>query len=238
MSPKGKPYTIRYIFHVTDQEPAELRLDLDPDTMELIHDPAQVEVEEWMELSFSQCPNCPLDPVEHPRCPVASSLKQPVSVFSSAYSHLEVRVEVETRERSYEVKTTLQKAIGALLGIYMVSSGCPVLDPLRPMVRYHLPVATLEETKYRVISMYLVAQYLRRRQGKEADWDLKNLIGVYDEIQKVNKAFVQRLQRAVAKDASLNAVVALNYFADFVPFAIDEGELDDLEGLFSAYLQN
>jgi hypothetical protein len=43
---------------------------------------------------------------------------------------------------------------------------------------------------------------------------------------------------AVDRDAGLNAVVALNYFADFVPFAIDEGELEELEVLFSAYLKD
>lgn len=236
MSAQGKIYTIRYLFSFPDGVSEQLTIRLDRDTMAM-QTPEKVDASAgWTALEYSQCPNCPLNPAEHPHCPVARNLAEPISIFSEAYSHSEVSLRAETPERSYEVKTTMQKAMGSLLGIYMVSSGCPVLDPLRPMVRYHLPVATLIETKYRAIGMYLVAQYLRRRHGKEADWDMKHLIKVYDEVGKVNRAFVQRLQRAVDQDAGLNAVVALNYFADFVPFAIDEGELDDLDDLFSAYL--
>jgi hypothetical protein len=236
MAPSEKSYRITYEFRFEDESTSTLTMELDRETMALLP-PDDQHLADWTALEFAQCPNCPLSREENPHCPVARNLQTPIQLFAEALSHSSVEVRVDTPERKYEVQTTLQKGIGALIGIYMVTSGCPVLDPLRPMVRQHLPVATLDETKYRAIAMYLVAQYLRRRRGLEADWDMKHLIDIYDRISVVNKAFVKRLQEAVAQDASLNAVVALNYFADLVPFAIDEGELDDLEDLFSAYLQ-
>ena len=37
----------------------------------------------------------------------------------------------------------------------MALSGCPVLEQLKPMARFHLPFASVEETIYRAASMYL-----------------------------------------------------------------------------------
>jgi len=50
----------------------------------------------------------------------------------------------------------------------------PIFEKLKPMVRFHLPFASIEETKYRAISMYLLAQYFLYQQGSQPDWDLKN----------------------------------------------------------------
>lgn len=227
--------TFDYIFRIEGTAEKRIYLELDPKTMELSaiddNDPA-----DWTELGFEQCPNCPLSCEKAPHCPVALNLQGPIHLFSSELSYSPVELEVHVRERVYRVETTLQKAFSSLIGIIMVSSGCPALDRLRPLVRHHLPVATMEETKFRVIGMYLLGQYLRHKAGGEADWDLRDLVKIYDEIQVVNKAFVRRLHRAVEKDAGLNAVVVLNYLADFVPFAIDEGMMEELEGLYSGWL--
>lgn len=104
------------------------------------------------------------------------------------------------------------------------------------MVRYHLPVSTLDETQYRVFGMYLMAQYFIRLNGGNPDWDMKNLVGIYDEIKVVNRAFMKRISSVLEKDASLNAVVILNNFADWVNFSLDGEMADELETLFLAYL--
>jgi len=100
------------------------------------------------------------------------------------------------------------------------------------MVRYHLPFATLRETQYRMISMYLLAQYFLYRRGKEPDLELKNLVKVYDDIRIVNKSFFQRLAHIKIKDATLNALVKLDMFAQHVSFSIDRNVLDEMEYLF------
>ena len=131
----------------------------------------------------------------------------------------------------------MQQALSSLLGIYMVTSGCLVMDRLRPMVRFHLPFATLEETNYRVISMYLMAQYFRRKRGLRPDWELKGLVPIYEAIQTVNKSFLARLNELKGKDANANALVILDSFAGYVTFSINTDLLDEVEGLFKPYLE-
>jgi len=92
----------------------------------------------------------------------------------------------------------------------MVTSNCPVMDRLRPNVRFHLPFASEEETIYRAISMYLTAQYFRLRNGEEPDWALKKLAEVYRGVSEVNKGMTERLADASTKDANVNAVIHLS----------------------------
>jgi hypothetical protein len=118
----------------------------------------------------------------------------------------------------------------------MVTSGCPLMEKLKPMVRYHLPFATKEETKYRVLSMYLLAQYFRHKCGKTPNWDLQALMDMYHDIKLLNKDFSQRLAHVRIEDASLNALALLDVFAQNLTFAIDKDNLDELERLFHAYI--
>ena len=119
----------------------------------------------------------------------------------------------------------------------MVTSGCPIMEKLKPMVRYHLPFATLRETQYRVMSMYLLAQYFLYKRGMEPDWDLTNLVKIYDDIRIVNKNFSQRLAHIKVEDATLNALVKLDMFAQHISFSIDRNVLDEMECLFNAYFE-
>ena len=105
------------------------------------------------------------------------------------------------------------------------------------MVRYHLPFVTLRETRYRVISMYLMAQYFLYRRGKEPDWELKNLVTVYDEIQIVNKSFFQRLAHIKVMDATLNALIKLDMFAKHISMLVNKDSLDEMECLFKGYFE-
>ncbi|MEK8024042.1 MAG: hypothetical protein AAB229_09575 [Candidatus Hydrogenedentota bacterium] len=186
----------------------------------------------WTELSFCQCRNCPLDPAAHPHCPIALNLVDLIEFFKDSISHDEADVEVITTERSYHRKTTLQKGISALMGIFMVTSGCPVMNKLRPMVDSHLPFASAEETTFRLISMYLVAQYFRQKHGLSSDQSLSKLVVILDEIQKVDVDFCRRLKSIHIRDASLNALVILNTFGESAHFAILENDLERIEKIF------
>jgi hypothetical protein len=117
------------------------------------------------------------------------------------------------------------------MGIFMVTSGCPILDNLRPMVRFHLPFATALESVYRIISMYLLSQLFRMKKGEEADWSLEKLGELYKEINKVNKGLWKRLSKASNFDAHVNAVIVLNTFGDAVRFSLKK-DLEDLAPLF------
>jgi hypothetical protein len=209
---------------ILDGKTLELRNDLSP------HLPG------WTKLSFNQCENCPLgSDVEY--CPVAANLSSLIEAFKFSTSYESVFVVVETPERSYAKQTTVQNALSSLMGIYMVASNCPILDKLRPMVRFHLPFASATETVYRSVTMYLLAQYFKKQKGKKPDWELERLVDLYKEISKVNKGMWNRLSAASSFDANVNALIVLNTFGDALRFSIKKG-LDDLEKLFGNYMED
>jgi hypothetical protein len=159
-----------------------------------------------------------------------------VETFKDRLSHEQVSVEVVTGERTYRKSTTIQEGLSSLKGIVMTTSGCPVMERLKPMVRFHLPFATLEETSFRMIAMYLVAQYYRRQKGLAADDSLGGLEQIYADVTEVNKCFARRLLEATKKDANLNALVNLDCFAEMVPLTAEE-MLAEFEPYFAAYLR-
>lgn len=209
---------------------------LDEKTLNLIQT-RKVSYPKWTELKFHQCPNCSLHEDHHLFCPIAINLVDLVDFFETAISWDQVDLIIQTGERKYMKNTTLQQGISSLLGIYMVTSECPIMAKLKPMVRYHLPFPTMKETQYRVMSMYLLAQYFLYRQGKTPAWELKNLVKIYDDIQIVNKSLSQRLSHIKMKDAILNALVKLDMFAKHISVLINKKILDDMECLFNAYFE-
>jgi hypothetical protein len=216
------PYVIRYVFDLVDGPRRELTVRLDPQTL-LDLAPLPASPPEWTALGYHQCPNCPLRLEESPQCPTAVRLLELARAFSETESVGRARVHVETPERSFDKEVPVATGISSLLGLQMPTSGCPVLGRLRPMVRFHLPFATTKETVFRAVTTYLGAQYLRWQAGQEADWSLEGLRQIYRQVALVNRAFAARLRSALAKDASLNALVRLDVFTMTVPMALDEG---------------
>jgi hypothetical protein len=226
---------ITYVVDFLDGQQLVIPLDLDPKSLDL-----QISVEsppDWTRLEFEQCPNCPLDPEVHEFCPVAVNMSSALMVFNDYLSYEMVSVTIETAERRYQKKVALQDAISSLIGIIMATSGCPVMDHLRPMVRTHLPFASRTESVYRVISMYLMAQYFRKERGMEPDWDLKHLVELYDEIGKVNHAFSNRMFAQYEKDANINALVILKYVAELLTGTLQNNSLDNMESYFATWLK-
>ncbi len=223
---------IVYRFQSEDGTERVFETVLDGKTLELKNDTAP-NLPSWTRLSFNQCENCPLsEKIE--RCPVAANLSGLIEAFKFSTSYEGVFVVVETPERSYARPSTVQNALSSLMGIYMVVSNCPILDKLRPMVRFHLPFASATETVYRSVTMYLLAQFFKKQRGKEPDWDLVKLVEIYKEVAKVNKGMWNRLSAASSFDANVNALIVLNTFGDALRFSIKKG-LDDLEKLFGTY---
>lgn len=190
----------------------------------------------WTALENEQCPNCPLHKESSPHCPVAVAVDPVIMAFHDSISHHQAEITIETEARSYRKQATLQAGISGVIGLLMSTAGCPVLDKLRPMVRTHLPFATLPETMYRSMSMYLLAQYFIAERGGTPNWDMKGLSEVYAEVRRVNKAFLRRLHTLKIEDASLNAVVSLDVFATFTSMTVESDRLGEVEALFSAYL--
>lgn len=226
----NKELVFNYAFDYGDGRVKRFTIRLDGQTLNYLPD-QEVRVTEWARLDNHQCPNCPLRKEQHPFCPIAQNIVQVLDSFENDYSYEEITVTVETPIRSYVAKTSLQRGLSAMMGIYMVSSGCPIMARLKPMVRYHLPFATIEETVYRSASTYLLGQYFKMKKGLQPDWELKELIRIYQNVQQVNAAMADRLRSSQAKDANINALIVLDVFAKELPQNI-ERSLENLSYLF------
>ncbi len=226
-------YNYKFIFK--SGEEAEFNIELDRFSLNIIQT-GEKYCPEWTKLNRCKCPNCTLNERKNKFCPIAVNLEDIIDYFSIFVSSEPVEVIVTANERTYLKKVTLQQGVSSLIGIYMVTSGCPVMEKLKPMVRFHLPFATMEETIYRAISMFLVSQYFSYRHGGKAEWDLKKLTEAYENVKIVNKSFLKRLKTIDTKDSNLMAVVVLDYFAKIVNFSIDSKMVDDLYYLFEGYI--
>ena len=232
-----KELIIDYTFTFENGKTKKFSIRLDPVNLNLITEKKEA-YPDWTRLSHNQCPNCPLNEAEHPRCPVAVNLTDVMDAFKDGISFEEVDVEIKTEARTFVKHTALQYGVYSIIGIYMVASGCPVMDKLRPMVKTHLPFATLDETIIRAVSTYLMAQFFLYKKGKKPDWDLKKLVDVYEQIHIVNTSFFKRIKDIQIEDANLNAVVHLDCFTHFANMSLEETELKELEGPFAAYLND
>ncbi len=230
-----RPFTIRYRFEFEGGQRSEFTLELDRHTLFNLAPPPAA-FPEWTRLSVHRCGNCPLDPARHAYCPAAHRLIEPVSRFRDTLSFTNAEVHVAVPEREMVSSTTVQTGLASLLGIYLTTSGCPVLGRLRPMVRFHLPFASPVETLYRAASNYLLGQHLRSKAGLKADWALEGLVADYRAIAEVNRGLARRLREAAPKDASVNALVILDMFAKALPDSIEDG-LSELKPLFSDWMR-
>lgn len=192
-------------------------------------------IPDWYRLDFKQCPNCSLSVIDNPLCPMMSALGCAASKFSAIVSFETVDLAVITEERTVIQKTSVQRALSSLLGLLIAVSGCPHTVYFMPMARFHLPLATEDETVFRAAGMYLLAQYLRKMEGLDAELGLTGLKEIYENIKIVNMAVAARLREATKADSLVNAVILLDLFAKALPYIIDT-KLEELRPIFSPYL--
>jgi len=224
-----------YLFELSNGEEIRFNIDLDED-LAIVNIPAE-SLPPWVRLEYQQCPNCPLNPEDHPNCPVAVNLVPVLDKFQNMVSHQQATITIETEDRTYKRSDDVQRGLSSLMGILMASSGCPILDKLRPMVRTHLPFSSLRETIYRAVSMYILAQHIRERKNLEAEYSLDGLKKIYDEITQINYALSKRVRSFYSSDANINALIILSCTAEYTTITLEDDLLDEIERLFSAYYQ-
>jgi len=226
---------IKYEYFFEDNRSESFDLNLHDG--DLLLDPLPVnENDSWIRLGFHQCEECPLDSGTHRYCPVARNLFYVLMRFKDNFSYDRVLNRVTTVNRRIEKESSLQEGLSPLIGLIMASSGCPILDKFRPMVLTHLPFADEKETIYRAVSAYLLSQYLKEKEGKEADWKLEKFRNMYARVEKINDSFIKRFRVIEGKDANVNALIILDMFAKFASFS--DSWLDFARPLFSAYLDD
>jgi len=230
----AQPITIEYDYKFKQGATTKFTLNLNRDTLLLELD-RKPDPPLWALLNHHKCEKCPLNEKEHLYCPVALNFVDIAEQFKDLISYEKVYVTVTTEERTFSKETTIQQGLSPLIGIIMTTGGCPIMEHLKPMVRFHLPFASLDETVFRMVSMYLMVQYYRNQGGRKAEWSLDGLMQVYAEVGLVNRDFANRLRDAAKKDANINALVNLDCFAAMVPL-VAEDTLQAIKPYFSAYL--
>lgn len=224
-----------YTFKFENGKEKFFNIKIDRQTLNFIS-PENVHIPEWTKLKYFKCSHCPLDETKHEYCPLAKNLSGVIMEFEGFASYDIAEITIETEIRQFKKITSLQVGLGSLLGVLMVASDCPVMGKLKPMMRFHLPFATIEETDYRVLSTYLLAQFVIWKNGGEPDWNMDKLVNLYDDIKTLNQNVCRKISETVSKDASVNAIVTLNSFAEHVTFILNKNMLDKLKVLFSKYL--
>ena len=228
--------TIQYCFTLSDGSDKRFSLQLNPKTLNLIIQSTDQQPS-WTKLDYHQCPHCPLTLHLHSNCPLAVSLVDIVKHCEDLLSFDQIDLQVITEEREISQKTTAQKGISSLMGVLMASSGCPYMSFFKPMARFHLPLSSKEETIYRATSMYLLAQYFLKNEGKPADFKLEGLRKIYKNIQIVNTCVAKRLGECISTDSPLNAIVLLDLHARALPSVIEES-LNEIRYMFTPFFEN
>ena len=185
----------------------------------------------WTHLRYNQCPNCPLNSETHRFCPLALRIKDVIEFSADIVSYKKVIVEVLLNDRSVTAETSAQEGLSSLLGLVIAVSGCPRTAFLKPMAYFHVPLATYDETVFRVITSEITRSFLKHRKGESVDWSLQGLQESYEHLHVVNTHIAKRLHALVKEDASLNAIVDLDAFTTHVPAVIEEF-LDRLQELY------
>ena len=153
---------------------------------------------------------------------MAARLTRLVEATGNVISHDVVRAEVEMEERTISRTTTVQTAVGSLMGLLAATSACPRIQFLAPMARFHLPFASETETIYRSVSTYLLAQFLIAQEGGTPDWELRGLREGYAELEEVNRAMFRRLVASSPNDGPRNALVVLDSLGRLLQLSLDD----------------
>ena len=179
-------------------------------------------------------PSCPLR--EEDPCPCAQTTHFLLTMFGDIRSTHVVTITATTRQRTSIKRTAIQSAVSSIAGILMASCGCPILARFKPMVRFHLPFASLEETEYRVFTMYALAQFIRARHNLDWDHRLGGLQKFYEEVLEINQLAARKICTTQKKDATINGLVMLDTFAQNASMIIDTDDMAQMEHLFADWL--
>lgn len=225
---------IQYRFRLKGNIQEIFEFSISEESIELVDNIVEP-ISEWAKLDNHKCSICPLNSAKSPYCPLAANLAAVVERFDHILSFDEIHLDVITKERTIFQQTTAQGAISSMMGLIMATSGCPHAAFFRPMAKFHLPLSNEKETFYRASSMYLLAQYFKKKSGMDVDFELKGLIDIYENMRIVNSQLLKRLRSETSTDSSINAVVHLDMFALSMPLVIEDS-LEDIKHLFKIFL--
>jgi len=219
-----------YNFHYADNTMDSVHIEIDEaNDIVIDHD---FTPPDWALLDHHQCRNCPLNAAEIKYCPAAKAIAYLFSDLSVKHSYEAVKIEVITDARNYTSDTTMQRALGSLLGLVFSVSNCPRTLFLKPMGIFHLPLSTEMDTLTRMFSFYILRKFFDYYQKKREMIDLEELIIDNKNLRIVNQDFAGRLRTSSKSDASLNAIILLDLLAQNVDYELYD-EFEKLKKVFA-----
>jgi hypothetical protein len=228
---KRSPFRFHYLFKFEDGRVIDYPIALDAESLSFIPGENRPEPPEWTRLAYQQCTECPLHEDAYPRCPIAVNLMELVETFKDVFSYHDCEVTCKSAERAYSKKTSVMEGLSAIFGVIMATSDCPIMEFLKPMARFHLPFATIEETTVRTASMFLLAQYFKHKDQQGMTCDFSLLEKQYTRVQNVNEGLLGRINSVSSEDADKNAIITLHSLSQFLSMEIDYS-LSSLEYIF------
>lgn len=224
---------ILYRFEFEDLYPMDFHILLHEKTSKLQLSP-KAELEDWTLLEHNKCSHCPLSSQQHTHCPAAVGIAHMVEDFKDMKSVWKAKITVITSERQWIKEGDIQTGLFSLFGLVMATSGCPHMNFLRPLARFHLPFSTQQETLFRVSSVHLLKQYFLHRDGEPADWTLERLAENYEAVAKVNEGMLGRIQSVGKGDSQAGALLILDNLATHLSEEV-ANDLSPLRELFHGF---
>jgi len=224
-----------YQFSLPDGKEISYPFEFDGERYNLIT--SDLKTPPWTELGFQQCHHCPYRDSASPKyCPAALQLAQVVKSIDHLVSFDRIHVKVQTSHRTVDQESSAQEAISSLLGLVLASCGCPHTEFLLPMARFHVPLASAEETLWRSCASFMLAQYFREENGEKPE-DISGLLRRYENLETLNSYLAKRLRSQLDQDACLNAIILLDTYAKSLPSFISK-TIHNLKPLYATYLLN
>lgn len=227
---ESTPRTYQYTFEFPDGRKKSFSVSLDSISQCANSCPSPPPM--WARLEYHQCQVCPLTQGEYHFCPVAVSISTLIAEFSTTVSYSACKVSCVAPERTMSKETTVQDGLASILGLLMATSGCPIMEPLRPLARFHLPFSTVDESLFRFLAAYMIRQYYIHSLSDKGDFNLRNIKKHYSLVRQVNKGMLQRIMDISKRDADKNAIVNLNSVAQILDFEADDN-FETLSYLFA-----
>ncbi len=217
---------MRFVYSIKTQhqpEPLVYKIELDDNTLEMTSRPEEAEPE-WTHLEYMQCDHCPLSAQTHEFCPIALNIHHLINAFKNIQSIEKCEVTVFTEDRVYFKSTDIQSGLGSLFGLIMATSGCPTMNFLKPMARFHLPFSTLPETIFRSLGSYLIGEFINGRIKTDGLAD--GLVKRYTLINSLNGFMLKRIDHLLnqkdSQDADQNAIVILDTLGSLFSMELDD----------------
>ena len=185
----------------------------------------------WAGLEHHRCPPCTLDCQTHPFCPVARNISALVTAFKDIVSHTACTVTCNSTERIVSKQTAVQNGLASILGLLMATSGCPTMDFFRPLARFHLPFASVDEATFRIAAVYMLKRFFSEQNGNGKLFSATDIKEHFRRVKQVNSGILRRIRDVSDFDADKNALITLNSLAEILEMEIDT-RLESLHYLF------